>query len=149
MYADVDWTLPLFWKWKLVTKDQGEWFGPSHNDNSTDTLYRNDWTTNLSIPIFSNLSVGPGLELFSYENKVGHTHLLRVSPMMKINYTFDKYSAGTSEHDIEAKRDAIPFGSYSIARATIFPLSSFSTYPQGTAGSCVNIVSHLSAIARA
>ena len=94
MYADVDWTLPLFWKWKLVTKDQGEWFGPSHNDNSTDTLYRNDWTTNLSIPIFSNLSVGPGLELFSYENKVGHTHLLRVSPMMKINYTFDKYSGG-------------------------------------------------------
>jgi len=94
MYADVDWTLPLFWKWKFVTKDQGEWFGPSHNDNSTDTLYRNDWTTNLSIPIFSNLSVGPGLELFSYENKVGHTHLLRVSPMMKINYTFDKYSGG-------------------------------------------------------
>jgi hypothetical protein len=94
IYADVDWTQELFWKWKFVTKDQGEWFLPAHNDNSTDTLYRNDWTTNLSIPVLPNITLEPGVELFSYENKVGHTHLLRVTPMMKINYTFDKYSGG-------------------------------------------------------
>lgn len=93
-YIDGDWTQPLFHQVKFSSKNQLEYFRPSHNDNSSDTLYRFDSNDSLSIPLFSNFSFSPGIELFAYENKIGHAHLLRISPALKVTYTFDWYSGG-------------------------------------------------------
>jgi hypothetical protein len=94
IYADVGWSLALVHNLKFNVQDQGGWFAPAHNDNSTDTLYRNDATMKLTVPVFGNFSFEPGIELFSYENKVAHTHLFRVSPVLKVNFSFDQYSGG-------------------------------------------------------
>jgi hypothetical protein len=51
-------------------------------------------TTTVPIPVFSDISVQPGFELFEYENKIGHTHLQTFSPVMKITFSFDRYSGG-------------------------------------------------------
>ncbi len=88
-YADLDWTWPLIWKFAFRTQDSFQYFGPSHLDNPIDTLYRNDVTETLNLKLLPNLSIGPSLERFDYENKINHVHLRTWSPSIKLTYSFD------------------------------------------------------------
>jgi hypothetical protein len=88
-YIDMDWTWPLVWKLGFRTQESFSYFGPAHFDNAIDTLYRNDVIETLNFQLFSNLSFGPSLERFDYENKVEHVHLRTWSPTFKVSYSFD------------------------------------------------------------
>ncbi len=88
-YWDMDWTLPLIWKLGFQTKESFQYFGPAHMDNAIDTLYRNDVTETLNLKLMPNLSIGPSLERFDYENKIEHVHLRTWSPSIKLTYSFD------------------------------------------------------------
>jgi hypothetical protein len=95
VYANLDWTLPLFWRMSFVALAQGEYFREDHLDNSSDTLYRNLASGTVRISIWPNFSVAPGLERLDYENKLNHTHLRTWSPVLKLIYNFDQYSGGS------------------------------------------------------
>jgi hypothetical protein len=92
-YADLDWTWPLLWKFSFRTQDSFAAFGPAHNDSPIDTLYRNDATQTLNLKLFPNLSIGPSIERFDYENKsvAGSQafHLRSWIPSIKLTYSFD------------------------------------------------------------
>jgi hypothetical protein len=44
--------------------------------------------------VLPNLTLGPGLERFDYENKVERVHFRTWSPVFNVTYSFDKYSGG-------------------------------------------------------
>jgi len=88
-YADMDWTWPLIWRLSFRTQESFSYFAPAHSDNPVDTLYRNDVTETLSFKVLPNLSIGPSLERFDYENKIEHVHLRTWSPTFQITYSFD------------------------------------------------------------
>jgi len=95
IYANVDWTTPLFWKFSLHSQDFLEYYGPAHLDNSTDTKYRNDATETLAWQALPNLSIGPSLERFDYENKVNFVHFRTWTPGISVTYSFDVYRGGS------------------------------------------------------
>lgn len=88
-YADLDWSWPVFWKLSVRTQDSFAYYGPAHLDNAIDTLYRNDATETLNFKLLPNLTFGPALERFDYENKVERVHLSTWSPSIKLTYSFD------------------------------------------------------------
>jgi 5'-nucleotidase, C-terminal domain len=94
-YVNLDWTVPLIWKLSVHTEDYGEYYRPAHLDNSTNTLYRNDSKETLKFTVLPNLTFGPGLERFDYENKIEHVHLRTWDPVFNVTYSFDKYAAGS------------------------------------------------------
>jgi hypothetical protein len=112
LYADAHWEFQFpvlngwFKKWKVAFDDQGEYFAPAHGDNSTDTLYRNDATWGVSMPILPSVKLVPGFEVFLYENKIGNTHLARTSPTLKLVFSFDRYSGGSWWKSIRYKPDS-------------------------------------------
>jgi hypothetical protein len=93
-YVNMDWTIPVIWKLSIHTEDYGEYYRPAHLDNSTNTLYRNDAKETLKFTLLPNLTLGPGLERFDYENKIEHVHLRTWDPVFNVTYSFDKYSGG-------------------------------------------------------
>jgi hypothetical protein len=93
-YVNLDWSIPLIWKFSFRTEDYGEYYSPAHLDNSTNTLYRNDAKETLKFTVLPNLTLGPGLERFDYENKVERVHFRTWSPVFNVTYSFDKYSGG-------------------------------------------------------
>jgi hypothetical protein len=93
-YVNLDWSIPLIWKLSFRTEDYGEYYSPAHLDNSTDTRYRNDAKETLKFTVLPNLTFGPGLERFDYENKVERVHFRTWSPVFNVTYSFDKYSGG-------------------------------------------------------
>jgi hypothetical protein len=93
-YVNLDWTVPVIWKLSIHTEDYGEYYRPAHLDNSTNTLYRNDAKESLKLTLLPNLTFGPGLERFDYENKIEHIHLRTWDPVFNVTYSFDKYSGG-------------------------------------------------------
>jgi hypothetical protein len=99
-YADLDWTWPLIWKLGFRTQDSFQYFGPAHLDNSIDTLYRNDATETLTFQLWPNLSVGPSLERFDYENKIEHVHLRTWSPAFKLTYSFERLQGGNWKNSL-------------------------------------------------
>jgi hypothetical protein len=92
-YADLDWSWPLLWRFSFRTQDSFAYYGPAHNDSPIDTLYRNDATQTLNFKLFPNLSIGPSLERFDYENKSVDGsqafHLRTWSPSIKVTYSFE------------------------------------------------------------
>jgi hypothetical protein len=64
-------------------------------DSSTDTKYRNDATETLNYQLLPNLTIGPSLERFDYENKLNHVHLRTWTPSLNVTWSFDKYRGGS------------------------------------------------------
>jgi hypothetical protein len=95
-YVNLDWTIPVIWRFSLRTEDYGTYYRPAHLDNSTDTLYLNDAkeTLKFTFPFLPNLALGPGLERIDYENKLEHVHLRTWGPVFSVTYNFDRYSGG-------------------------------------------------------
>jgi hypothetical protein len=95
-YANLDWTIPMIWRFSLHTEDYGTYYRPAHLDNSTDTLYLNDAKETIKFSVLPNLTFGPGLERIDYENKgaSGRVHLRTWGPVFSLTYSFDKYSGG-------------------------------------------------------
>jgi hypothetical protein len=95
LYIDWNWSEKIWYGWKMIFQDQGEWFPfNASKDNSADTRYRNNLIYKLSLPIFANFSFQPGIEYFSYENKFGDRTLSRWTPTASLDYSFDHHSGG-------------------------------------------------------
>jgi hypothetical protein len=110
-YVNMDWSIPLIWKLSFRTEDYGEYYSPAHLDNSTDTLYRNDAKETLKFNVLPNLTLGPGLERFDYENKVERVHFRTWSPVFNVTYSFDKYSGGDWKKSLGYSPNAAGAGS--------------------------------------
>jgi hypothetical protein len=71
------------------TQESFAFYAPAHNDTAIDTFYRNDAIESLNWKLYPNLTVGPSLERFDYENKINNVHLRTWSPTFQVTYSFD------------------------------------------------------------
>jgi len=84
--------IPLNTKMKYEFSDTGDYFFNFHNDNATDTRYRDESKHSLKFVIWPSLSVGPTLRLLLYKNKVNGDFLFQKEFGFETSFAFDLFN---------------------------------------------------------
>ncbi len=92
IYWNSSLVIPLDSRVTFQADNQGDYFFPVSNDNSTDTRFRNQYTQAMKFYVFPNLDFEPTYRIFLFENKVQHHFLFQQELAVKINLAFDLWN---------------------------------------------------------
>ena len=92
LYWKFNLSIPFNPKVKYELSQEADFFFNFHQDNATDTRYRDQSKHSLKFVIFPSLSVGPSLQLLFYKNKVNGDFLFQKVFAFETSLSFDLFN---------------------------------------------------------
>jgi hypothetical protein len=96
-------SIPLGTKVKYQLTQDADFFFNFHQDNATDTRYRDNSKHSLKFFIWPNFSIGPSLQLLLYQNKVKRDFLFQKQFGFEASFAFDLFNRREKRVQLEHK----------------------------------------------
>jgi hypothetical protein len=104
IYWNSSLVIPLDPRITIQIDNQGDYFFPVANDNSTDTRFRHQYTQAVKFYVFPNLDFEPTYKIFLFENKVQNHFLFQQELAIKINLAFDLWNWHEKKQEVQYKK---------------------------------------------